>query len=83
MPEGCAINVSIMGKEQLEIATAAILMGDHVRVGTEDYPYNHQGEIAPCHELVAEMSEIARALGRPIATPEQVRKILDIPRGRK
>ena len=72
-----------MGKEQLEIATAAILMGDNVRVGTEDYPYNHKGEIATCHELVAELADISRALGRPIATPDQARKLLDIPRRRK
>ena len=83
MPEGCAINVSIMGKEQIDIATAAIITGDHVRVGTEDYPYNHKGDIATCHELVEELADIARALGRPIATPDQARKMLDIPRGEK
>ena len=71
------------GKEQIDIATAAILTGDHVRVGTEDYPYNHKGDIATCHELVEELADIARALGRPIATPDQARKMLDIPRGEK
>lgn len=78
MPEGSAINVSIMGKEQRDIAAAAIMMGDNVRVGTEDYPYNHQGKLASTPELVAELSEMSRALGRPIATPADARRILNI-----
>jgi 3-keto-5-aminohexanoate cleavage enzyme len=85
MPEGCVCNVSIMGKErgtveQRDLITAAILMGDHVRVGTEDYPYNHQGEIITTHELVRETAEIARALGRPLADIMQTRDMIGLSR---
>lgn len=76
MPSGCVVNVSIMGKEQREIITAAILNGDHVRVGTEDYPFNHREELATTAELVKQTAEIARSLGRPLATVDQTRAMI-------
>lgn len=75
MPEGSIINVSIMGKEQMEIVTAAIAQGDHIRVGTEDYPYDLSGKLAPTHELVAAAANIARSMGREIASVPQAREI--------
>lgn len=86
MPEGSVINVSIMGKEQIEIVTAAIVLGDHVRVGTEDYPYDRNGNVVPTHELVAAAAQIARSVGRPVATVHQARRIVglaDITEGQK
>jgi 3-keto-5-aminohexanoate cleavage enzyme len=80
MPEGCTVNVSIMEEHQIEIVTAAILLGDHVRVGTEDYPYNRAGKLASTHELVQETAEIARSLGRPLATIEQAREMIGLRR---
>jgi len=76
MPEGSRITVSIMHEDQMKILTAAILHGDNVRVGTEDYPYNRTGTICATHELVEEIAGIAKSLGRPIATPDDARKIL-------
>ena len=78
MPSGCVCNVSIMGEGQREIVTAAILMGDHVRVGTEDYPFNHAGEVTTTHALVGEAAVIARAIGRPIATVQQARQMIGL-----
>jgi 3-keto-5-aminohexanoate cleavage enzyme len=78
MPKGCVCPVSIMGKEQKEIVTAAILMGDHVRVGTEDYPFNHAGKVVTTHELVKETADMARALGRPVATVKQARAMMGL-----
>ena len=75
MPQGSIINVSIMGLEQKTILTAAIRNGDHVRVGTEDYPYL-KGHVAATHELVAEATELATRLDRPIATPAKAKVIL-------
>ena len=77
MPEGSIINVSIMGPEQKTILAAAILNGDHIRVGTEDYPYLN-GRVAATHELVAEAVELAQRLGRTIATPAEMRALLKI-----
>lgn len=75
MPEGCVCNVSVMGEGQREIITAAIQNGDHVRVGTEDMPFNHSGKLVDTPALVRETAEMARGLGRPLATVEQARKM--------
>ena len=79
MPAGSILNTSVMGVEQKTILTTAILTGDHVRVGTEDYPYLN-GRIASTYELVAEITELARHLGRQIATPTEARVMLEIER---
>jgi len=78
MPAGCVCNVSIMGRGQGDVITAAILNGDHVRVGTEDYPFNHRRKLASTHELVQETAEIARTLGRPLATIKQTRRLIGL-----
>ena len=78
LPEGCVVTVSIMSDKQIDVVAAAIRQGDHIRVGTEDYPYNRAGTVAETHELVAEAVEVARALGRPVATPDQARAIAGI-----
>jgi len=78
MPEGCACNVSIMGAGQRDILAAAIIHGDHVRVGTEDLPTNHSGKLVTTHELVLETAEMASALGRPLATVQQVRRMIGL-----
>jgi len=76
MPERSAVAVSIMDEKQMDILVAAIMNGDNVRVGTEDYPYNRRGEQCTTHELVKEIADISRLLGRDIATPAQAREIL-------
>jgi len=81
MPPGCICNVSIMGEGQRDILAAAILMGDHVRVGTEDYPFNRAGQVAATHELVRETAEIAGVLGRPLATLDQARQLIGLQGG--
>jgi 3-keto-5-aminohexanoate cleavage enzyme len=76
LPEGCVSTVSVMAPEQVRILAAATVQGDHVRVGTEDYPFDRTGRPAQTHQLVAEVADIARAVGRPIATPAQAREII-------
>ncbi len=78
MPKGCVCNVSIMGEGQREIINAAIANGDHVRVGTEDLPFDHGGKLVDTPALVAEAAEMARAFGRPLATVEQARKMIGL-----
>jgi 3-keto-5-aminohexanoate cleavage enzyme len=82
MPEGCICTVSIMHESQIQIVAAAIAQGDHIRVGTEDYPFNRRGEIASTFELVEEAANIAKAIGRPIATAKEARDILGLERRR-
>lgn len=80
LPQGCVATVSIMHEDQIKILAAAILQGDNVRVGTEDYPYDRSGKTATTPELVNEIASIARSLGRPVATVEQARQILRLQR---
>jgi 3-keto-5-aminohexanoate cleavage enzyme len=78
MPEGCICTVSIMHESQIKIVAAAIVQGDHIRVGTEDYPFNRRGDLASTSELVEEATNIAKAVGRPIATVKEARDTLGI-----
>ena len=78
LPEGAVATVSVMGPEQVPLLAAAISQGDHVRVGTEDLPYGRDGAVVATHQLVAEVAELARAMGRRIATPAQARAALGI-----
>jgi len=80
LPKGCAVVVSIMHRDQMKILTAAILEGDHVRVGTEDYCYTRSGKLAKTFELVDEIASISRSLGRPVAGIKQARQILGLNR---
>jgi 3-keto-5-aminohexanoate cleavage enzyme len=58
------------------LARLAIERGGHVRVGLEDYA----GERQPANaELVSEVVAIAKACGRPVATPTQAAAILALP----
>lgn len=77
MPTGSVVNVSIMGDHQMDILAAAITQGDHIRVGTEDNPLL-EGQIAATHALVTQAADLARRLGRALATPDQARAILGI-----
>jgi uncharacterized protein (DUF849 family) len=59
------------------LARLALERGGHVRVGLED----HAGPRTPRNvELVAEVRELAAAVGRPLATPAQAAALLGLPR---
>ena len=64
-----------MGEAQFRLLVAAITLGDHVRVGTEDFPFDRHGNPASTHELVDQIAAVARAVGRPVASPDQAREI--------
>jgi 3-keto-5-aminohexanoate cleavage enzyme len=71
--------VAGVGRWQLPCAIMAIVMGGHVRVGFEDNIYYHKGVVAKSNaQLVARITRIAEEFGRPIATPEQTKKILGL-----
>jgi 3-keto-5-aminohexanoate cleavage enzyme len=79
LPEGALFNTLGFGPHQLPFATLGILMGGHVRVGLEDNVYYRKGELATSTgQLVERVVRVAAELGRPVATPEQARDILDL-----
>ena len=78
LPAGCTWSVAGIGRQQLPMAMAAIAMGGHVRVGLEDNLYYSSGRLARNEELVARVARIAAEAGRPVATPDQARKLLGL-----
>ena len=79
LPPDCVATVSVMGPEQVRLLATAIVEGDHVRVGTEDYPFDPAGDAVATHVLVAEVVRLAEAIGRPVATPAEAREIIGLP----
>ena len=79
LPTGCSWTVAGIGRQQLPLATVAIAMGGHVRVGLEDNIYYSKGRLATNEELVARVVRVANELGRPVATPAQARRMLRLP----
>lgn len=80
IPVGSTWTVAAMGRWQLPMAAIAIVMGGHVRVGLEDNIYYRKGELATNEHLVARVARIAKELGRPVATPNEARKMLALTR---
>lgn len=79
LPAGCTWSVAAIGRMQLPMATVAIAMGGHVRVGLEDNIWYTKGRLARNDELVARVTRIAVELGRPVASPDEARRILRLP----
>jgi 3-keto-5-aminohexanoate cleavage enzyme len=76
IPQGSPWSVCAVGIDEFRMATMAILMGGHVRVGFEDNIYISKGVKAKSNaELVEKIIRLARELDREIATPEEARRI--------
>ena len=79
LPAQCSWTVAGIGAAQLPLATLAIVLGGHVRVGFEDNVYFRKGELALSNaQLVARVARIALELDRPVATPDEARALLGI-----
>lgn len=68
-----------IGKFQLPLATHAIAMDGHVRVGLEDNVYYRKGELATSNaQLVERVVRIAKEFNRPIATLKESKEMLGV-----
>ena len=69
-----------IGKFQLKINFASILMGGHVRVGLEDnLYYDHaKKELATNEMLIKRVVKFANVIGRQVATAQEARDMLEI-----
>lgn len=66
-------------KTAMTIAAATIVMGGHIRIGFEDTIYIEKGVLAKSNgELVQKIVNLAKLLGREIATPDEAREILSL-----
>lgn len=79
LPPDHIYQISVMGPTQTSIATLSIILGGHVRVGTEDYPYLYEGVPAKNNaQLVARIARISKELGRDVADPGETRKLMNL-----
>jgi 3-keto-5-aminohexanoate cleavage enzyme len=77
----CGVKGSTTTEQQLALVSTAIALGGHVRVGMEDNPYYSDGVPARSNaQLVERVVRIAREMGREIATPDEARRALGLPR---
>jgi 3-keto-5-aminohexanoate cleavage enzyme len=68
-----------IGKYEMPLAACAIAMGGHVRVGLEDNNKMPDGSLATNESLVQYVVNLAKLMGRELATPAEARKILNLP----
>ncbi|QQE78817.1 3-keto-5-aminohexanoate cleavage protein [Alicyclobacillus sp. SO9] len=81
IPSDATWSVAGIGRHQLPMAALAVTLGGHVRVGFEDNIFYRKGELAQSNaQLVERVVRIARELDRPVASPDEARAILGIPR---
>jgi 3-keto-5-aminohexanoate cleavage enzyme len=79
LPAGLTWTVAGIGSAQLPLATLAIALGGHVRVGFEDNIYWRRGCKASSNaQFVERIAAIGCLLDRPPATPDETRAMLGI-----
>ena len=81
LPEGSTWAGAGIGRFQFFVNSLAIAMGGHVRVGLEDNLWLDAEKERPAsnRELVDRLAQLARALERKIATPDQARSMIGLP----
>ena len=72
-------SVMAAGAAQMPFATQAIMMGGNVRVGLEDSLFIERGKLASSNaEQVQKVRRIIEELGYEVASPDDVREMLDL-----
>jgi len=72
-------SVMAAGAAQIPFATQAVMMGGNVRVGLEDSLFIERGKLAASNaEQVQKVRRLIEELGYEIATPDDVREMLDL-----
>jgi uncharacterized protein (DUF849 family) len=79
MPKGPHWQWSVLcvGGNLFSVAAAAMERGGHISIGLGDYPYPEL-ELPNNARLVSRIAQLARDMGREIATPEEARKMLGV-----
>jgi len=79
LPSQAVWSVLGVGKAQVPMITAAMLLGGHARVGFEDNLYVRRGVLASSNAQLVEMAaDLADRLQRSVATPAEARRMLGI-----
>jgi len=81
LPPNAMFSTMAIGATETPAVVMSMLLGGHARVGFEDNLMYSRGVLAKSNaELVARVARIGRDLGRTVATPEEARELLGIPR---
>lgn len=81
IPSDSTFTVSGIGRHEFPLAAMSIVSGGHVRVGFEDNVYIEKGVLAQSNaDLVLKVVDLAKVLGREVATPSEAREILGLER---
>ncbi|HYF56421.1 MAG TPA: 3-keto-5-aminohexanoate cleavage protein [Salinarimonas sp.] len=77
LPEGRRVEWTVVnfGGNLFALAASVIAQGGHISIGLGDYAYTELGQPTNA-DLVRRVAEIARELGREVATPEEAKQIL-------
>lgn len=75
LPPDAIWSVSVIGAQHVNLSVMAMALGGHVRVGIEDNVYYSKGVLASNAALVERIAGIAKAMGRELATPADVKRI--------
>jgi 3-keto-5-aminohexanoate cleavage enzyme len=80
LPEGTFWTVTCIGRHHRRLLALASLLGaPGIRTGLEDVAYISKGVLAPSNGALVEMAvDLARSLGREVATQEQARELLAV-----
>lgn len=79
LPRRAMFSVLGIGPYQVPLHAMAIVLGGHVRVGMEDNLYFARGQKASSNaQFVERIVRLAETLGRPVATPDDARRMLGI-----
>ena len=79
LPQGSYYMTSVTGATHMQLTAMSVLMGGHVRVGTEDEPYLAPGKLGDNVDHVVRIVSVSRQLGREVATTDEARATLKIP----
>jgi 3-keto-5-aminohexanoate cleavage enzyme len=79
LPENATYSVCGVGPHQVPAAFMSVICGGHVRIGLEDNVRMPDGTLAKgSWEQTTWVKELAKIYGRPVATPDEARKILTL-----
>jgi uncharacterized protein (DUF849 family) len=68
---------NVVGGNAFGVMACAIELGGHVTVGVADHPYPELGYPTNA-QLVSYVAEMARYMGREVATPAEARKMIGL-----
>jgi 3-keto-5-aminohexanoate cleavage enzyme len=80
LPRDSCYATSVTGPSQFLLESMAVMSGGHVRVGTEDEPYLRPGVLGDNVDHVTRIARIAKEFGREVASVDEARAMLRIPR---